>query len=131
MGGIQNNISRNLKFVFLTCNMLSGNIPGTILKDGGYMYVLYFNNHEKMFLFKGSSKVNTQGRILPCTKDLFCPRSEDDEMRPDGKRIRSGISSSIIYDLTDCNAFLRNKGKSPMNLRFWKHCSYIIVNCPL
>ncbi|XP_073269694.1 uncharacterized protein [Primulina huaijiensis] len=108
MGGIQNNISRNLKFVFLTCNMLSGNIPGTILKDGGYI-----------------------GRILPCTKDLFCPRSEDDEMRPDGKRIRSGISSSIIYDLTDCNAFLRNKGKSPMNLRFWKHCSYIIVNCPL
>ncbi|XP_075494485.1 uncharacterized protein LOC142532060 isoform X1 [Primulina tabacum] len=111
MGGIQNNIARNLKFVFLTCKMLSGNIPGTIMKDGGNIRNRIVN------LFRGSSKVNTPGRILPCTKDLLCPRSEDDEMRPDGKRICSGISSSIIYDHTDCNAFLHNKGKSAMNLR--------------
>ncbi|XP_073280894.1 probable LRR receptor-like serine/threonine-protein kinase RFK1 [Primulina huaijiensis] len=87
MGGIPNNIARNLKFVFLTGNMLSGNIPGTILKDGGNIDLSYNNftlqgpddpacqqnTNRVVNLFKGSSTVNTPGRILPCTKDLFCP----------------------------------------------------------
>ncbi|KAI3469835.1 hypothetical protein Pfo_026498 [Paulownia fortunei] len=36
---------------------------------------------------------------------------EDDEMGPDGKRIRPGISSSIISELTDCNAVLSQQRK--------------------
>lgn len=36
---------------------------------------------------------------------------EDGEMGPDGKRIRPGISSSIISELTDCNAVLSQQRK--------------------
>ncbi|KAK6138766.1 hypothetical protein DH2020_027494 [Rehmannia glutinosa] len=36
---------------------------------------------------------------------------EDEEMGPDGKRIRPGISSSIISELTDCNAVLSQQRK--------------------
>ncbi|KAM7530496.1 hypothetical protein LguiB_033906 [Lonicera macranthoides] len=52
VGGISNQISaRNLNFVFLTGNMLSGNIPVSVLKDGSSM--------------KG---------IIPCMEDFRCPR---------------------------------------------------------
>ncbi|KAL8481064.1 hypothetical protein ACS0TY_027555 [Phlomoides rotata] len=37
--------------------------------------------------------------------------AEDAEMGPDGKRIRPGISSSIISELTDCNAVLSQQRK--------------------
>ncbi|KAL3648737.1 Pre-mRNA-processing factor 19 1 [Castilleja foliolosa] len=36
---------------------------------------------------------------------------EDDVMGPDGKRIRPGISNSIISELTDCNAVLSQQRK--------------------
>ncbi|KAL0300640.1 UNVERIFIED_CONTAM: putative LRR receptor-like serine/threonine-protein kinase [Sesamum radiatum] len=41
VGQIPNDIARNLKIVFVTGNMLSGNIPDTIFKDGSNMYVLF------------------------------------------------------------------------------------------
>ncbi|KAL3506212.1 hypothetical protein ACH5RR_031594 [Cinchona calisaya] len=37
--------------------------------------------------------------------------AEDDEIGPDGKRIRPGISTSIISELTDCNAALSQQRK--------------------
>ncbi|KAI5649722.1 hypothetical protein M9H77_35727 [Catharanthus roseus] len=37
--------------------------------------------------------------------------AEDDEMGPDGKKIRPGISSSIISELTDCNTALSQQRK--------------------
>ncbi|XP_073308039.1 pre-mRNA-processing factor 19-like isoform X2 [Primulina huaijiensis] len=37
--------------------------------------------------------------------------AEEDEMGPDGKRMRPGISSSIISELTDCNAALSQQRK--------------------
>ncbi|KVI00414.1 Pre-mRNA-splicing factor 19 [Cynara cardunculus var. scolymus] len=37
--------------------------------------------------------------------------AEDDELGPDGKRIRPGISASIITELTDCNAALSQQRK--------------------
>ncbi|KAL0321321.1 UNVERIFIED_CONTAM: putative LRR receptor-like serine/threonine-protein kinase RFK1 [Sesamum radiatum] len=41
VGQIPNNIARNLKMVFVTGNMLSGNIPDTIFKGGSNMCVSY------------------------------------------------------------------------------------------
>lgn len=37
--------------------------------------------------------------------------SEDDELGPDGKKLRAGISSKIIEELTDCNAALSQQRK--------------------
>ncbi|PWA93664.1 MOS4-associated complex 3A [Artemisia annua] len=37
--------------------------------------------------------------------------AEDDELGPDGKKIRQGISSAIITELTDCNAALSQQRK--------------------
>ncbi|KAK6154884.1 hypothetical protein DH2020_009132 [Rehmannia glutinosa] len=43
VGEIPNDIARNLKTVFVTSNMLSGNIPHTILKDGSNIDLSYNN----------------------------------------------------------------------------------------
>lgn len=40
-----------------------------------------------------------------------CKAAEDDELGPDGKRLRPGISSKIIEELTDCNAALSQQRK--------------------
>lgn len=37
--------------------------------------------------------------------------AEDEELGPGGKRIRPGISASIIAELTDCNASLSQQRK--------------------
>ncbi|KAL8104852.1 pre-mRNA-processing factor 19-like [Apium graveolens] len=37
--------------------------------------------------------------------------SEDDELGPEGKKLRAGISSKIIEELTDCNAALSQQRK--------------------
>lgn len=37
--------------------------------------------------------------------------AEDDEIGPDGKRIQPGITSSIISELTECNAALSQQRK--------------------
>ena len=37
--------------------------------------------------------------------------AEDEELGPNGKKLRPGISSSIITELTDCNAALSQQRK--------------------
>ena len=41
----------------------------------------------------------------------FYIAAEDDELGPDGKKLRPGISSKIIEELTDCNAALSQQRK--------------------
>ncbi|KAL4554766.1 hypothetical protein LXL04_037370 [Taraxacum kok-saghyz] len=41
--------------------------------------------------------------------------AEDDELGPDGKKIRPGISASIMTELTDCNAALSQQRKKRQN----------------
>ncbi|KAL6542753.1 hypothetical protein OROHE_010273 [Orobanche hederae] len=88
VGQIPNDIARNLKTVFVTGNMLSGNIPDTILKDGSNIDLSYnnftlrgpeeaacqHNMNQNINLFKGSSSGNTLKRILPCHRNVACPR---------------------------------------------------------
>ncbi|XP_054777749.1 probable LRR receptor-like serine/threonine-protein kinase RFK1 isoform X2 [Prosopis cineraria] len=79
--------SKHLKFVFLTGNMLSGNIPDSILKAGSNIDLSYNNftlSHEQsacqdnlnlnLNLFQSSSGPNDLRRALPCTKNFNCPR---------------------------------------------------------
>ncbi|KAG8385384.1 hypothetical protein BUALT_Bualt03G0037400 [Buddleja alternifolia] len=87
-GHIPNVIARNLKLVFLTGNMMSGIIPDTLLKDGSNIDLSYNNftwqgtdvpacqpnMNRNINLFKSSSTVNTLQRILPCAKDVVCPK---------------------------------------------------------
>ncbi|CAI9782097.1 unnamed protein product [Fraxinus pennsylvanica] len=89
-GEISRDIARKLKTVFVTGNMLSGNIPDTILKDGGNIDLSYNNftfqgpdqpacqqNMDRnVNLFKSSLTLNMSNRqqMLPCTKDVACPR---------------------------------------------------------
>ncbi|KAL2494654.1 putative LRR receptor-like serine/threonine-protein kinase RFK1 [Forsythia ovata] len=88
VGEISRDIARNLKVVFVTGNMLSGNIPDTILKDGSSIDLSYNNftlqrpeqpacqqnMNLNVNLFKSSLTSNTRQRMLPCTKDVACPR---------------------------------------------------------
>ena len=46
-----------------------------------------------------------------CVCVCYISAAEDDEMGPDGKKIRPGISSDIIAELTDCNARLSQQRK--------------------
>lgn len=39
------------------------------------------------------------------------PVNEDEELGPDGKKIRPGISATVISELTDCNAALSQQRK--------------------
>ncbi|KAL8511718.1 hypothetical protein ACS0TY_018229 [Phlomoides rotata] len=87
VGGIPNNIARNLKTVFVSGNMLSGNIPDAlILKDN---VDLSYNNFtwrgpdqpacqssmiRQPNLYKGSLHADTLQRMLPCTRNVACPR---------------------------------------------------------
>ncbi|XP_051128894.1 probable LRR receptor-like serine/threonine-protein kinase RFK1 [Andrographis paniculata] len=88
VGEIPNRIARNLKLVFVTGNMLSGRIPDSLLKDGSNIDLSYnnftlqgpddptcqTNINRKVTLFKGTSTTNTLSRILPCAKEVVCPK---------------------------------------------------------
>ncbi|CAL5411484.1 unnamed protein product [Camellia sinensis] len=89
VGEIPNDIKgKNLIFVFLSGNMLSGNVPDSILKDGRSIDFSYNNltwqgpdqpacqENVNLYinLFKSSLKENPLKRILPCMKDFNCPR---------------------------------------------------------
>ena len=39
------------------------------------------------------------------------PVNEDEELGPDGKKIRPGISDAVISELTECNAALSQQRK--------------------
>ncbi|XP_020547211.1 probable LRR receptor-like serine/threonine-protein kinase RFK1 [Sesamum indicum] len=89
VGEIPNHIARNLKLVFVTGNMLNGYIPDTLLKDGSNIDLSYNNftlrgpdepacqsniRNRDVNLFKGSSTSNALQRILPCARDVVCPK---------------------------------------------------------
>ncbi|KAI4332446.1 hypothetical protein L6164_017355 [Bauhinia variegata] len=78
----------HLKFVFLTGNMLSGNVTDSIMRDGSYIDLSYNNFtwqdpgqstcqddlNLNLNLFRSSSRVNELRRVLPCMKTFSCPR---------------------------------------------------------
>ncbi|XP_034698932.1 probable LRR receptor-like serine/threonine-protein kinase RFK1 [Vitis riparia] len=78
--------SDSLKFIFLTGNLLSGNISGSFLKDGVTIDLSYNNftwqspeqpacdnyNGAKLNLFQAFSKDNSLKGVLPCRTDLEC-----------------------------------------------------------
>ncbi|XP_057494278.1 probable LRR receptor-like serine/threonine-protein kinase RFK1 isoform X1 [Actinidia eriantha] len=89
VGEIPNDINgKGLKYVFLSGNMLSGNVPDSLLKDGLSVDLSYNNFtwqgpdqptcRENMNLyinlFRSSSQENPLKRILPCMKDISCPK---------------------------------------------------------
>ncbi|KAK6268575.1 hypothetical protein QUC31_012735 [Theobroma cacao] len=77
-----------LRFVFLSGNMLSGDVPDSILKQGTSIDLSYNNFtwqgpekpvcHENMNLnlnlFRSSSSRNNLRGALPCRKDFTCPQ---------------------------------------------------------
>ncbi|CAI0475649.1 unnamed protein product [Linum tenue] len=77
-----------LRFVFLTGNLLSGDVPESILKQGSNIDLSY-NNFElegpdhpacrdtmnlNMNLYQSSSAINSTRSSLPCLKTFTCPR---------------------------------------------------------
>ncbi|KAI3682836.1 hypothetical protein L1987_83142 [Smallanthus sonchifolius] len=88
IGGISRDIiGRSLRYVFLTGNMLSGDVPDTLLIEGATIDLSYNNftwqgpdqptcqPRMNLFLnlFKSSSSGNTLQDIFPCTRDAKCP----------------------------------------------------------
>ncbi|XP_057797648.1 probable LRR receptor-like serine/threonine-protein kinase RFK1 isoform X2 [Salvia miltiorrhiza] len=88
VGEIPNNIARKLKTVFVTGNMLSGNIPDALMKEGSNIDVSYnnftwqgpdqpacqTNMNRRVNLFKSSSTANILQQMLPCIRNVECPR---------------------------------------------------------
>ncbi|KAL2524289.1 putative LRR receptor-like serine/threonine-protein kinase RFK1 [Abeliophyllum distichum] len=88
VGDIPDDIARNLKVVFVTGNMLSGNIPDALLKDGSNIDLSYnnftwkgpdqsacqSNLNDNVNLFKSSATVNALQQMLPCSRNVDCPR---------------------------------------------------------
>ncbi|KAG4195775.1 hypothetical protein ERO13_A06G127800v2 [Gossypium hirsutum] len=89
VGKIPTRISADhLRFVFLSGNMLSGDVPDSILKQGSSIDLSY-NNFEwqgpekpvcqenmnlNLNLFRSSSSRNNLRGALPCKKDFTCPQ---------------------------------------------------------
>ncbi|KAK9936651.1 hypothetical protein M0R45_013480 [Rubus argutus] len=81
-------ISERLKFIFLTGNLLCGNVPDSLLRDGNSVDISYNNltlqspesphcqehTNLNLNLFRSSSKENDLRGVLPCSKDFHCPR---------------------------------------------------------
>ncbi|KAG6736093.1 hypothetical protein POTOM_061206 [Populus tomentosa] len=80
--------AERLRFIFLTGNLLSGDVPDSILKDGSNVDLSY-NNFElqgpeqpacqenmnlNLNLFRSSSMGNSSRRILPCKGTFSCPK---------------------------------------------------------
>ncbi|KAL8090903.1 putative LRR receptor-like serine/threonine-protein kinase RFK1 isoform X2 [Apium graveolens] len=89
VGEIPNRIeSKRLKFLYLMGNMLSGNVPDSILRDGMTIDLSYNNftwqgpeqptcqpnRNLYINLFKSSYSNNTLKDILPCAQEFTCPR---------------------------------------------------------
>ncbi|XP_017436751.1 probable LRR receptor-like serine/threonine-protein kinase RFK1 isoform X1 [Vigna angularis] len=90
VGGISSIISaRRLRFIYLTGNMLSGNIPNSVLKDGSSIDLSYNNftwqDYEQpacqdgirnlnLNLFRTSLLKNKLEEYVPCSKNFSCSR---------------------------------------------------------
>ncbi|XP_063943042.1 probable LRR receptor-like serine/threonine-protein kinase RFK1 isoform X2 [Daucus carota subsp. sativus] len=80
--------SKRLKFLYLMGNMLSGNVPDSILRDGMTIDLSYNNftwqgpeqptcqPNRNLYInfFKSSYSNNTLKDILPCAQDFKCPK---------------------------------------------------------
>ncbi|CAN0853640.1 Probable LRR receptor-like serine/threonine-protein kinase RFK1, partial [Linum grandiflorum] len=80
--------SERLRFVFLTGNLLSGDVPDSILKQGSNIDLSYNNfepqGHDQpacrdnmnlnLNLYRSSSAINSTRRSLPCMESVTCPR---------------------------------------------------------
>ncbi|KAK1426484.1 hypothetical protein QVD17_15158 [Tagetes erecta] len=115
VGGISPNImGRSLRFVFLTSNMLSGDIPDSLLINGASIDLSYNNftwqgpnqpscrqnMNTYINLFKSSSTGNQLQDILACTKDIKCPRYECSmhvNSGGDDVRIKEG-DEDVVYE---------------------------------
>ncbi|XP_045825692.1 probable LRR receptor-like serine/threonine-protein kinase RFK1 isoform X2 [Trifolium pratense] len=78
----------HLRFLFLTGNKLSGNVPDSILMDGSNVDLSYnnftwqgpgkptcgFYLNLNLNLFRSSSGTNALQGVLPCSETLTCPR---------------------------------------------------------
>ncbi|GLT52536.1 hypothetical protein SLA2020_258710 [Shorea laevis] len=89
VGKIPSTISaKHLRFLFVTGNMLSGDIPDSVLKDGSSIDLSYnnftwqspekpacwMNRNFNLNLFRSSSSRNSLRGALPCQNDFICPR---------------------------------------------------------
>ncbi|KAK7306459.1 hypothetical protein VNO77_44400 [Canavalia gladiata] len=80
--------ARRLRFIYLTGNMLSGNIPNSILKDGSSIDLSYNNftwqdpdqpacqygRNLNLNLFRSSLKETKLEEYVPCSTNFSCPR---------------------------------------------------------
>nr|XP_043612266.1 probable LRR receptor-like serine/threonine-protein kinase RFK1 isoform X2 [Erigeron canadensis] len=91
VGEISSNIiGRSLRYVFLTGNMLSGNVPDTLLIEGATIDLSYNNftwqgpdqpscrpnMNLYLNLFRSSSTGKTLQDVLPCETNIVCPKYE-------------------------------------------------------
>ncbi|KAG4384150.1 hypothetical protein GLYMA_13G224500v4 [Glycine max] len=80
--------ARRLRYIYLTGNILSGNIPNSVLKDGSSIDLSYNNftwqdddqpacqdsMNLNLNLFRSSIKENKLEEYVPCSKNFICPR---------------------------------------------------------
>ncbi|XP_021772427.1 probable LRR receptor-like serine/threonine-protein kinase RFK1 isoform X2 [Chenopodium quinoa] len=89
VGEIPNDINvKNVKFIFLTGNTLSGNVPSSLLQDGRNIDLSYNNftwqspeqpscrknMNLNLNLFRSSSTGVSLKGLLPCSNSIDCPR---------------------------------------------------------
>ncbi|GJU63577.1 probable LRR receptor-like serine/threonine-protein kinase RFK1 isoform X1, partial [Tanacetum coccineum] len=121
-GSLSDNVlGRSLRLVFLTGNMLSGNIPDSLLINGASIDLSYNNftwqgpnqascrqnTNTYVNLFRSSSTENPIQDVLPCTEDVKCPRCAFDLMTDscslhvncggDDIRIKDSNGQSVLY----------------------------------
>ncbi|KAM2043178.1 hypothetical protein ACFX1R_038376 [Malus domestica] len=111
--------AERLKFVFLTGNLLSGNVPRSILRDGSIVDLSYnnftFQGPEKpdcqknlnlnLNLYRSSSEENNLRGILPCLKNFKCPRYSN------CMHINCGGSDIIVKDENNANVLFEGDGR--------------------
>ncbi|XP_043807964.1 probable LRR receptor-like serine/threonine-protein kinase RFK1 isoform X3 [Manihot esculenta] len=80
--------AKRLRFVFLTSNLLSGDVPDSILKGGSNIDLSYNNftlqgpeqpacrehMNLNLNLYRSSTVLNRSRRLLPCMKTFKCPK---------------------------------------------------------
>nr|GEV07854.1 probable LRR receptor-like serine/threonine-protein kinase RFK1 isoform X1 [Tanacetum cinerariifolium] len=114
-GSLSDNVlGRSLRLVFLTGNMLSGNIPDSLLINGASIDLSYNNftwqgpnqascrqnTNTYVNLFRSSSTENPIQDVLPCTEDVKCPRyscSLHVNCGGDDIRIKDSNGRSVLY----------------------------------
>nr|XP_043619279.1 probable LRR receptor-like serine/threonine-protein kinase RFK1 isoform X2 [Erigeron canadensis] len=108
-------LGRSLRLLFLTGNMLSGEIPSTLLINGASIDLSYNNftwqgpnqptcrenTNTYVNLFRSSSTGNPIQDVLPCTNNVKCPRyacSMHVNCGGDDMMIRESNGQSVLYE---------------------------------